>query len=643
MARILIGSPIHQSPEVLKEFLLSLTELDNYDNDIDYYFVDDNSLEESKEILESFKAMLPDNVTIIDSSYDSIYYVDDFTHRWNQSLVDKVTAFKNGIIKYAIDKEYDYLFFIDSDIVLHPKTLDRLISVDKEIVANIFWTKWNPQVEELPQVWLKDAYNLYSHTSNDNITQAEVQRRTSEFLQMLRKPGTYKVGGLGACTLISRSALLKGVNFNPVYNVSFWGEDRHFCIRAAVLGIQLWVDTYYPAYHIYRTENLEGLPAFKASIPKRDTEILGAKLLDKIIAGVQDSNTYSYKDKDLNEDFLQYFSKAEGRRILDGLKKNKKSCLEKKLINRTQVMECQITFYNNNSMIVATVKYNESGYKSDYSFYKEFVGSCTMMPVEGEWLITEWKVEKKKIPEFIPLVRKAKEENNKLTLSMIVKNEGDRYLRRALESAREYIDNAVIIDDGSTDNTVDIIKEVLKDIPFTLIQNRESKFSNEINLRKQQWFETIATNPDWILFLDADEIFEDKFKFNVKDMMKNIDVDGYIFRLYDFWDEENYRNDRLWCAHYSYRLFMIRYQKNFRYTFTETAQHCGRMPNNCMELPYALSDFRLKHYGWAKFEDRKAKYDRYMQLDPDGRYGSLEQYQSIMDPNPIVSRWDDNE
>ncbi len=642
MSKILIGSPVHQSPEILKEFLLSLTELDSDNHDIDYCFVDDNSDDESKEVLSNFKSIMPDNVTILDSHDDSVYYVDDYTHRWSQSLVEKVTRFKNAIIKIAIEKEYDYLFFIDSDIVLHPKTLKRLISTDKEIVANIFWTKWNPQVDELPQVWLKDAYTLYDYMSNDNITQAEVQQKTSEFIQMLRKPGTYKVGGLGACTLISRSALVKGVNFDPVYNVSFWGEDRHFCIRAAVLGIQLWVDTYYPAYHIYRSENLKGVADYKANTEKRETEILGAHLLDKIIEGVQGANNFSYKE-DINTDFLKYFSKKEGNRLLENLKKNQKDVIDKKIINRLQVMECQITFYNNNSLVIATVKYNENGYKNEYSYYKEYYGKCTLMPVEGEWLITEWTVEKKKMPDFIPLVRKAKEENNKLTLSMVVKDEGDRYLRRALESAREYIDNAVIIDDGSTDNTVEIIKEVLKDIPFTLIENKESKFNNEISLRKQQWFETIATNPDWILFLDADEIFENKFKDQVKDMMKNIDVDGYIFRLYDFWDEENYRNDKLWYAHYTYRLFMIRYQKNFRYIFTETAQHCGRMPANCMNLAYDKSELKLKHYGWAKEEDRIAKYERYMQLDPDGKFGNLDQYKSILDPNPTLSRWDENE
>lgn len=77
-------------------------------------------------------------------------------------------------------------------------------------------------------------------------------------MAQLRQPGVYEVGGLGACTLIRRSALEKGVRFERIRNLSLWGEDRHFCVRAAALGIPLFVDTRNPAFHIYRDSDLEG-------------------------------------------------------------------------------------------------------------------------------------------------------------------------------------------------------------------------------------------------------------------------------------------------------------------------------------------------------------------------------------------------
>lgn len=227
-----------------------------------------------------------------------------------------------------------------------------------------------------------------------------------------------------------------------------------------------------------------------------------------------------------------------------------------------------------------------------------------------------------------------------LTLSMIVKDEADRYLERVLRSAREYINAAVIIDDGSTDDTVSLCHELLSDIPHKIVENSESSFHTEWRLRRQQWSETISTNPDWILFLDADEIFEEAFRDGVKDLIGDRTNSVYLFRLYDFWDEAHYREDHLWQAHKTYRPFMLRYDRDTVYRFTNADQHCGRMPANIFDLPHALSDYRLRHYGWAEEKDRIAKYKRYMELDPRGEHGSLPQYLSILDESPNLIKWE---
>lgn len=55
LKKILIGSPIHQKPEILKEFLLSLKELDKSKFDISYYFIDDNIDQYSSRLLKDFE------------------------------------------------------------------------------------------------------------------------------------------------------------------------------------------------------------------------------------------------------------------------------------------------------------------------------------------------------------------------------------------------------------------------------------------------------------------------------------------------------------------------------------------------------------------------------------------------------------
>jgi len=82
-------------------------------------------------------------------------------------------------------------------------------------------------------------------------------------VEKLKTPGLYKVDGLGACTMISRRALEMGVSFKEIPNLRIPGEDRPFCIRAGALGIDLYMDSTYPAYHISKELYLDRVDEFK--------------------------------------------------------------------------------------------------------------------------------------------------------------------------------------------------------------------------------------------------------------------------------------------------------------------------------------------------------------------------------------------
>ncbi len=500
--RILIGCPVRQKPAILAECLQSLSDLHQHELAVEFLFIDNNQIEESSSLLHAFSECIP-NTTVLREVDDAVYACDDVTHHWSERLIWKVARFKDRIIEIALDREVDALFLIDSDLVVSPQLLCHLAKQNKDIVSEVFWTQWQPDIPMLPQVWLGDQYELFTRRRDEQLSESDVASRIQEFLNRIRRPGIYPVGGLGACTLISRGALLRGVRFAEIDNISLWGEDRHFSIRARALGVELWADTWYPPLHLYRDSDLLRVPAFRK--------------------------------------------------------------------------------------------------RSNSNFFA----------------------------------------NPKLTLSMIVHNEANRWLTDALRAHRSFIDEAVIIDDGSTDDTVDVIRRELEGLPLRVVHNDTPRFSNEVELRKQQWEETVATNPDWLLILDADEILEPRATSIIPELIRRTDYAVFAFSLYDFWNTTHYRDDEWWCAHKSPRPFLVRYTPDFRYCWKETAQHCGRMPQNVVELPSAAVDLRVKHMGWASPSERARKHARYQSLDPEGRFGVKAQYDSILDSNPSLVAWQD--
>lgn len=651
--RVLIGSPIRQEPEILEKFLYSLTNLQNEHLIVDYFFIDDNDDKSSKDLLYTFGGKLKGKIIIEQGEESDIYIRDQFTHHWKENIVWKVAEYKNKIIEYSIKESYDYLFLIDSDIILHPKTLLHLINTNKDIISEIFWTKWHIDSIELPQVWLYDHYSLVPKKRLEIIDKAESDRRYVGFIEQLRKPGVYEVGGLGACTLIRKNALQTGVNFNEIYNISFWGEDRHFCIRAAALGFKLHVDTTYPAYHIYRKEDLNGAETYINRYNNNNlsyVDILKISAFNFAKGFLEDF--YSFDNSEMNG-FLEikyfktdYINRLKVRKIRD-----LNYLMEKKAISSVIIQEIKADeFTETDKRITLHCKFiihaqiNEEDIKKD-SF------CCLVLDRQQNdtWLIEniELKDSDKNIlfgftlPELIEgKVRINKAEGNKVTLSMLVRNESSKFIREMLAHAAQYIDNAVILDDASDDNTVEVCKEALKDIPLTILSNKEHGFNNEVALRKQLWQMTVDTNPDWILCLDADEIFEDGIINIINKLVNQPSFDHYSFRLYDMWDSNYYREDSYWQSHNYYRIFLLRYQPNYNYLWNETPLHCGRIPQNMYEQSGCICHIKLKHYGWSTEKLRQEKYQRYLALDPDGKYGYMKQYKSILDMNPKLVKFE---
>ncbi len=220
---------------------------------------------------------------------------------------------------------------------------------------------------------------------------------------------------------------------------------------------------------------------------------------------------------------------------------------------------------------------------------------------------------------------------------LIVRNEAHRYLRLCLNDLSQYVTEIVVLDDASTDATPAICGTYAK--VHLIRKNTATFWQNESLLRQECWAATIKRRPEWIMAIDADEIFENRLKTSIQRFTKQKNYDQISFQLVEFWGSlTQYRVDKMWNPQNRWGVYLIRYLPGYPYQWPNQPLHCGRLPHN---LPGNIlqSGLRLKHYGYANQKDHLRKYQAYLQHDPQGIYSPLSHYQSILDPSPVLKTW----
>ncbi|MBN7812902.1 hypothetical protein J0A68_18240 [Algoriphagus sp. H41] len=249
--RILFFSSVCKSLEIFQVASESYLKLNREGFELDYLFLDDNRDPRTKEYLAKLVAERED-ASFLDFQMDT--QTEYTNHDWDSKKIDRIIAIKNAAIREALSGGYDYLFLVDSDLVLHPDTLASLVEAGKDFIFSIFWTKFREDSPYTPNAWDFHSWNYHSEDS----------------YYRLKEPGVFEVGGGGACTLLSRELLEKGLNFNRLSSMNFQGEDRHFCTRAQALGYGLFVDSRLPCYHIFQDEMAPEAAAWYAQGARRD-------------------------------------------------------------------------------------------------------------------------------------------------------------------------------------------------------------------------------------------------------------------------------------------------------------------------------------------------------------------------------------
>ena len=133
-------------------------------------------------------------------------------------------------------------------------------------------------------------------------------------------------------------------------------------------------------------------------------------------------------------------------------------------------------------------------------------------------------------------------------LHMIVKNEGD-HLQQCLSSVKPFVDEIIIIDTGSTDQT----KEIAALYGAKVIETSwEDDFSKARNISLEY------ANTDWILYLDADEILYGESR-PFRQLLSSSNMEAYRILIENY--TGSYPHQKV--KHSSVRLFRARKEYHF--------------------------------------------------------------------------------
>jgi hypothetical protein len=231
----------------------------------------------------------------------------------------------------------------------------------------------------------------------------------------------------------------------------------------------------------------------------------------------------------------------------------------------------------------------------------------------------------------------------------VMKNEESRYLKYCLEWNAPFFDDWFIWDDRSTDGSVNVAESYAT---VAIRCDGDSSFmEHEGRYRQDAWNAFEATmkpeHKDLVVAIDLDEFLTLRSSSETKHIRGALEAfavksGGYVsqdipfIEVFDV-DGQNRpssRSDGFWNTISAPRLFS--YKEGGK--FPDRPMGCGSVPEYVLRgssLP-KHKELVFLHYGYAVFEDRVEKFDRYSSLEESGHNAA--HINSILG-RPELTRW----
>lgn len=253
MARVAVGCPVRNRAWILPEYLAALKLLAIHGDDIQFCFLVNNSTDDSCKIIYEW---MDENRVIGKLVKDDLWKgferwgIKPFVpgHKrgeYGKNSYAYMAEVRNRFLEVFMETEADYLFSVDSDIIVNPGTLKALLGTAQRFACDC--SGYCPGCPPKKDIVAAAISNINGFPYNDSVA-ANFMFDNSGALhhwkiengvrQKHPTSGTFEVAVNGACVLIPRLAIELGVRYGPHPQ----GEDTDFCLNAKREGFKLWVN-----------------------------------------------------------------------------------------------------------------------------------------------------------------------------------------------------------------------------------------------------------------------------------------------------------------------------------------------------------------------------------------------------------------
>ena len=211
-------------------------------------------------------------------------------------------------------------------------------------------------------------------------------------------------------------------------------------------------------------------------------------------------------------------------------------------------------------------------------------------------------------------------------LAIITAKNEEELLPQCLDQLGRLCDGVVVLDDGSSDSTPEILCNHPAVVKFI---RKDSALWHDGGNKLQLVYEAQEFEPEWLLNFDADDLFEEKAYSLFQGLLESPEeVKVYRFQYFHLWDSRtHYRCD----APYNRQIWVRKLWRNEVCDFIPVNKRVHSVVYGAHWSPVNIhtSDLRIKHFGNYTMERRLRRYQMYQRED-SSLAGQVQGYEHLL-------------